>query len=75
MQSGNHAWTNIPYQGQAGCWYGTPTQYIGNFYNPGDQIQQFEKGAYAPAFTNVFQSAYGGQANPFQLYITAEMKL
>jgi hypothetical protein len=75
MQGGQHPWTNIPFQAEAGCWYGTPAAYIGNFYNPGNNIQTFVKNAYSPVFGNVFQSAYGGQANPFQLFVTAEMKL
>jgi hypothetical protein len=68
-------WTSVPYQPQTGCWFGTPAAYIGNFYNPGDNVQQFLKNSYAPQFGNVFQSAYGGQSNPFQLFITAEMKI
>ena len=68
-------WTSVPYQPQAGCWWGTPAAYVGNFYNPGQPIQQLVKNSYAPVFGNVFQSAYGAQANPFQLYLTAEMKI
>jgi hypothetical protein len=75
LQGSTHPWTNIPFQSQAGCWYGAPAAYIGNFYNPGDQVQQFLKNSYGPVFGNVFQQAYGGQANPFQLFITAEMRL
>jgi hypothetical protein len=58
-----------------GCWYTAGGQYTGNFYNPGDNVQQFTKYPYQPAFGNVFQQAYGGQANPFNLYITANVKL
>ena len=68
-------WTNVPYSPQAGCWYGTPAAYIGNFYNPGDNVQQLVKNAYAPQFGNVFQQIYGAQSNPFQLFVTAEMKI
>ena len=74
LQSGSHPWTNIPFQSAAGCWYGTGT-YVGNFYNPGDQVQTLFRNSYAPQFGNVFQQTYGGQANPFQLFITAELKL
>jgi len=69
------AWTSVPYQPQTGCWFGTGAAYIGNFYNPGDNVQQFIKNSYSPQFGNVFQLAYGGQSNPFQLFITAEMKI
>jgi hypothetical protein len=60
---------------KTGCWYTTPAAYIGNFYNPGNSIQQAFAFPYAPAFGNVFQQAYGGQANPFNLYINAQIKL
>jgi len=76
LQGGQHPWTQgLPYLAQSGCWYSTPASYIGNFYNPGDNVQTFVKNSYAPTFGNVFQSAYGGQANPFQLFLTAEMRL
>jgi Carboxypeptidase regulatory-like domain/TonB dependent receptor/TonB-dependent Receptor Plug Domain len=68
-------WTSVAYQPQAGCWFGTPAAYIGNFYNPGDNVQALVKNSYGPQFGNVFQSIYGAQANPFQLFITAEMKI
>ena len=69
-------WTqDVPYSGSSACWYGTPFGYVGNFYNPGNQIQPLVAHAYSPVFGNVFQEAYGGQANPFQLFLTAEFRL
>ncbi|HEY8312706.1 MAG TPA: TonB-dependent receptor [Candidatus Baltobacteraceae bacterium] len=60
---------------KTGCWYTSGVQYTGNFYNPGDNVQQFTKYPYQPTFGSVFQQAYGGQANPFNIYLTANVKL
>jgi hypothetical protein len=59
---------------QVGCWY-TSGIYAGNFYNPGDPMQLAFKYPYQPTFGNVFQQAYGGQANPFNLFINATVKI
>lgn len=64
---------------RTGCWYTSGVQYTGNFYNPGDRLQPFTAQPYQPSvstnFTDNFQNAYGTQANPFQLYISAQVKL
>ncbi len=68
--------SNVPWKvgGRAGCVYGGGT-YASNFYNPGDKIQPGFDQPYAPTFGGVFQSTTGGQANPFQLYVTLSAKL
>ncbi|MBV8819008.1 MAG: TonB-dependent receptor, partial [Acidobacteriaceae bacterium] len=58
-----------------GCWYTAGGQYTGNFYNPGDVVQPFTAFPYQPTFGNVFQQAYGGQANPFQMFFSANIKI
>ena len=60
---------------KTGCWYTAGGQYTGNFFNPGDTIQPFTAFPYQPTFGNVFQQAYGGEANPFQLFFSATVKL
>ncbi|MDB5094950.1 MAG: hypothetical protein JWO85_3051, partial [Candidatus Eremiobacteraeota bacterium] len=60
--------------GKAGCDYGGG-QFVSNFYNPGDTIQNGFQYPYSPNFGNVFQSTTGGQANPFQAYATLNIKL
>lgn len=58
------------------CWYSnSPLGYVGNFYNPGNSIQPAVQFPYGPAFGNVFQQIYGGQANPFNLFVSAEVRL
>jgi hypothetical protein len=59
---------------QTGCWY-TSGIYVGNFYNPGNALQPAFKFPYSPTFGSVFQQAYGGQANPFNLFLNATIKL
>lgn len=59
---------------KTGCWY-TGSLYEGNFYNPGVTQQAAFQNPYVPTFGNVFQQAYGGQANPFNLYLNAQVKL
>ena len=68
--------TNVPWaqNSRIGCWY-TAGTYAGNFYNPGDTFQGTFGQPYTPTFGNTFQSAYGGQANPINLYVTARIKL
>ena len=67
--------SNVPWRvgGRAGCDY-SGGQYVSNFYNPGDAIQPLVQFPYAPNFGNVFQSTTGGQANPFQVYATVNIK-
>jgi hypothetical protein len=59
---------------KTGCWY-TGSIYDGNFYNPGVYQEAAFQYPYVPTFGNVFQQAYGGQANPINLYLTAQIKL
>jgi Carboxypeptidase regulatory-like domain/TonB dependent receptor-like, beta-barrel/TonB-dependent Receptor Plug Domain len=68
--------SNVPWKvgGRAGCDYGGGT-FASNFYNPGDVIQAGYNQPYAPTFGNVFQSTAGGQANPFQVYATINIKM
>lgn len=68
--------SNVPWRqnGRFGCNY-SGGQYVSNFYNPGDAIQPLVQFPYAPNLGNVFQSTTGGQANPFQLYATFNIKL
>ncbi|MEO6991170.1 MAG: TonB-dependent receptor, partial [Candidatus Baltobacteraceae bacterium] len=68
-------WTSVPNQSTVGCWYTSPGGYIGNVYNPGNQLQQPIKNSYVPTLGNTFQQAYGGQNNPLQLFLSAEIKL
>ncbi len=68
-------WTNLPTSpGTIGCWYSSNVQPVGNLYNPGNVIQPIGYN-YIPFFSNVFQQGYGGQANPFQLFLSADIKL
>jgi len=67
----NEPW-NINHK--TGCWY-TSGIYTGNFYNPGNQLQPGFGFPYQPSIANVFQQTYGGQANPFNLFINAQVKL
>jgi hypothetical protein len=60
--------------GKIGCWYTSPGYYVGNFYNPGNSIYPGAQ-AYVPTVGNVFQDAYGGQANPFQAVLNVSVKL
>ncbi|HZZ64060.1 MAG TPA: hypothetical protein VFE17_01050, partial [Candidatus Baltobacteraceae bacterium] len=59
---------------QVGCWY-TSAIYSGNFYNPGNPMQTAFQYPYTPTFGNVFQQTYGAAANPFNLYLNAQVKL
>ncbi len=47
---------------------------MSNFYNPGDTIQPLVQFPYIPNLGNVFQSTTAGQANPFQVYATINIK-
>jgi hypothetical protein len=59
-----------------GCWYSNSTEYAGQFYNPGSTFQgPAQQYPYAPVFGNVFQSAYGGSANPFQAYFSVNVNI
>jgi hypothetical protein len=77
----NRCWggSNVPWSlgaGTVGCWYSnSPWGYVGNFYNPGNTLQQTMKFPYGPAFGNVFQQIYGAQANPFNLFLSAQVKV
>ena len=73
--------TNVPWGAgpKLGCWYGAQSGFAGsNFYNPGNTFQgpnlQYP---YLPvAGTNIAgQQAYGTNINPFQLFLSAEIKL
>jgi hypothetical protein len=68
--------SNVPWKvgGAAGCDY-TRSSYVGNFYNPGDVIQSRVAQPYGPLFSNVFQSTTAGQANPFQVFGSLNIKL
>ena len=68
--------SNVPWKvsGAAGCDYGR-SAYVGNFYNPGDAIQSRVAQPYGPVFGNVFQSTTAGQANPFQVFGSLNLKL
>ncbi|GAC1573440.1 MAG: hypothetical protein NVS3B7_04760 [Candidatus Elarobacter sp.] len=68
--------SDVPWKvgGRAGCVYAGGT-FASNFYNPGDRIQPGFDKPYAPNFGSVFQSTTGGQANPFQVYATVNIKL
>ena len=68
--------TQVPWgQGsRIGCWY-TPLNYVGNFYNPGSPFQGTNGYPYGPSFGTVFQSVYGAQSNPINLFVTAKIKL
>ncbi len=68
--------SNVPWKvgGAAGCDY-TRSAYVGNFYNPGDVIQSRVSVPYGPVFSNVFQSTSAGQANPFQVFGSLNVKL
>lgn len=71
---GKYPWANAG--PRVGCWYATPpTPYAGNFYNPGNTFQGSAAYPYGPVFGNVFQSAYGGQANPFQAFFSLNVQL
>jgi Carboxypeptidase regulatory-like domain/TonB dependent receptor-like, beta-barrel/TonB-dependent Receptor Plug Domain len=74
----NTCWggSNVPWKvgGKAGCDYAGGL-YVGNFYNPGDQIQSTVQYPYTPNFGGTFQQTTGGQANPFQVYATINVKL
>jgi hypothetical protein len=67
--------SNVPWAqpGSYGCWY-TSGFYDGNFYNPGNTVQQAFVFPYVPTFSTVFQQAYGGQANPANVYINAVIR-
>jgi len=67
--------SNVPWRqgGRFGCDY-SGGQYVSNFYNPGDAIQPLVQFPYAPNLGNVFQSTTAGQANPFQVYATINIK-
>jgi hypothetical protein len=67
--------SNVPWRqgGHFGCDY-SGGQFVSNFYNPGDTIQPLVQFPYQPNFGNVFQSTTAGQANPFQVYATVNIK-
>ena len=75
----NHCFggTNEPWKigGTAGCWYGSPLFYTGNGYNPGNSFDYVVQFPYSASVGNVFQNAYGGQANPFNVFLTVDLKL
>lgn len=67
-------WTNQG-DGKVNCWYTSPSQFTGNFFNPGSTLQTQFAYPYSPSIGNVFQSSYGGQANPFNLFLNIAVKL
>ena len=70
-------WTNLPTSpGTVGCWYNANSDAtpVGNIYNPGNVIQPIGQN-YVPFFSNVFQQGYGAQANPLQLFFSADIKV
>ena len=67
-------WT-VGVPSNVGCWYSAPivgTQ--GNFYNPGTGISPFTQ-TYVPFTGTAFQSGYGGQINPFQAFLSVQVKM
>ncbi len=61
---------------KVGCWYSNAIGlYPGNFFNPGDPLQSGLANPYVPFLGNTFQSGYGGQVNPFNLYVTASVRI
>lgn len=69
--------SNVPWKigGPAGCWYGSPLFYSGNGYNPGNPFDYVVQFPYSASVGNIFQSAYGGQANPFNAFLSVDVKL
>jgi hypothetical protein len=67
--------SNVPWRtgGKFGCDY-ADGPYVSNFYNPGDIIQPYIAFPYAPNAGNIFQSTTAGQANPFQIYATVNIR-
>ncbi|TAM72864.1 hypothetical protein EPN44_14755 [bacterium] len=53
----------------------SPLPYVGNFYNPGNAIQNGAQYPYGPAFGSVFQQAYQSQSNPFEAFLAVHVKL
>ena len=67
-------WTNAG--PKIGCWYGAASGWqAGNFYNPGDRLTPQTMPYFPVTGTNASQQAYGTAVNPFQLYLTAQLKL
>ncbi len=57
------------------CWYSSPgTGTQGNFYNPGTGITPVTQ-TYVPTSGAVFQAAYGAQTNPFQAFLSVQVKM
>jgi outer membrane receptor protein involved in Fe transport len=57
------------------CWYGSSTVGSqGNFYNPGTGIAPPAQ-TYSPTAGSVFQAAYGAQTNPFQAFLSVQVKM
>jgi len=67
--------STVPWRvgGKAGC-DDAGTTYVSNFYNPGDVVQPSFAYPYAPNFGGVFQSTTAGQANPFQVFASINIK-
>lgn len=68
------AWTTgVP--SNIACWYSSPTGGTeGNFYNPGTGISPFAQ-TYIPFTGTAFQQGYGGQINPFQAFLSVQVKM
>jgi hypothetical protein len=68
--------SNVPWRvgGAFGCDY-ADAPFVSNFSNPGDAIQRYVAYPYAPNAGGIFQSTTGGQANPFQVYATLNVRL
>jgi hypothetical protein len=60
-----------------GCWYNSvgAVGYVGNVYNPGNSLQPAAAYPYIPSYGTVFQQTYGTASNPFQLFLSAQIKL
>jgi hypothetical protein len=70
--------SNVPWKvgGKSiGCWYTGAAGYDGNFFNPGVYQEPAFGNSYIPTFGNVFQQAYGSQANPANVYLTVNIKV
>ncbi len=61
--------------GNLGCSYGQASPWTGNFYNPGDAIQNGFQYPYAPVLTGALQSVNAQSSIPFQLFLSAKIKL
>lgn len=68
--------SNVPWGvGNLGCAYNQTAPWVGNFYNPGDQIQNGYQYPYTPVLATSLQSVNAQSSQPFQLFLSAKIKL